>query len=129
MKTLSALLALLCATPAAASWQCPASLPTPTAGFDMVGPTPKNAVPLDTMLLFDGPPGEETQRFAAQLAPDSTVKRPGGFTQAWTFAGNEQLLLICSYSGVPAYYRAKLRPLPKACTLRKDPGRTVAHCE
>lgn len=81
------------------------------------------------MALFDGPPGEETRPSPAQLAPDSTEPRAGGYAQRWVFAGDERLLMVCRFRGTGAYYRMRVAKLPRACWLRKDVQRVVAGCD
>jgi len=81
------------------------------------------------MKLFDGPPGEELKAVPADLAPDRTRERSGGFTSAWRFAGNEDLLMVCTYDGSGTYYRARPSPLPSRCTLRNENGLTQAWCD
>jgi hypothetical protein len=108
---------------------CPAELPSPGTGFDQVGGTPAKQFVLDAMRLFDGPPGEEMQKSPAELAPDSAVLKNHDLTSTWIFAGNEKLLLVCSYRGTKTYYRTVIRGLPKTCTMHRDARRTVAACE
>jgi len=81
------------------------------------------------MRLFDGPPGEELKTSPAELAPDSTRLTRGGFDSTWRFAGDEDLLMVCIYNGSGTYYRARPRPLPRACFLRKDNEVTRAWCD
>jgi len=81
------------------------------------------------MRLFDGPPGEELKAYPAELAPDGTVERNRGFTSTWRFAGNENLLMVCTYDGSRTYYWAHVSPVPKACTLQDDGGLVQAWCD
>ncbi len=111
-----------------AALQCPAVLPSAWAGFELIGKAPSRPAVLAGMELFDGPPGEETRASRAQLAPDGTDARPGGYVQSWVFAGDEKLLMVCRYRGSGAYYRAVVATLPKKCMLRKDFLRVVAGC-
>ncbi len=127
MKTMT-LLACLIATPALA-WQCPSVLPMPSPGFELVGPTQTAPHKLEVMRLFDGPPGEETQRSPSELAPDNVERRPSAERMTWKFAGNELLLGVCMYAGTKTYYRSKIRPVPKTCTMIREPGQTQTRCD
>jgi hypothetical protein len=113
----------------AAVVRCPADLSSPHLGFEQMGATPARPAPLGNMRLFDGKPGEETQAAPADLAPDESVEHRGGLTSHWTFAGNESLLIVCTYKGSPTYLRTQPRPMPKRCTLDTGPARTNASCE
>lgn len=112
----------------AAPVACPASLPSAGTGFEQEGATPPVSAALDTMRLFDGPPGEEQRPSPAELAPDSARERGGILTSTWIFAGNEKLLLVCAYRGTKTYYRAQVPQLPKTCTLHRDAHRTIGGC-
>jgi hypothetical protein len=82
------------------------------------------------MRLFDGPPGEELKSSPAELAPDTTkVERGRGFTSTWRFAGSENLLMVCTFDGSRTYYRARVSPIPKTCTLHDDGGLVQAWCD
>ena len=107
---------------------CPASLPSAGVGFNQVGAVPAAPAALDTMRLFDGPPGEEQRPSPAELAPDSVNEKGGSLTSTWIFAGNEKLLLVCAYRGTKAYYRTQVSHLPKTCTLHRDARRTTGSC-
>jgi len=107
---------------------CPASLPSAGVGFNQVGAVSAAPAALDTMRLFDGPPGEEQRPSPAELAPDSANEKDGSLTSTWIFAGNEKLLLVCAYRGTKAYYRTQVSHLPKTCTLHRDARRTTGSC-
>jgi len=81
------------------------------------------------MRLFDGPPGEELQKSPAELAPDSALLKNHDLTSSWIFAGNEKLLLVCTYRSTKTYYRTQIPRLPKTCTLHRNTHQTVAACE
>jgi hypothetical protein len=113
----------------AAQIVCPAQLPAAETSFEQVGPTPPKTATLDTMRLFDGPPGEEQRQFPAELAPDSAIQKHGTLTSTWIFAGNENLLLICDYRGTKTYYRTHVPHIPKTCTLHREAHQTTTSCE
>jgi len=121
--------ALMARPLAAAELRCPPMLPSAHPGFEQVGPVPTAHWQLLRMRLFDGPPGEELKTSPAELAPDSTSRERGAFNWTWRFAGDEGLLMVCIYNGSATYYRARPRPLPTACSLRKDNGVTQAWCD
>ena len=112
----------------AAPIACPASLPSAGTGFEQVGAAPTAPTDLDTMRLFDGPPGEEQRPSPAELAPDSSGEKGGNLTNTWIFAGNEKLLLVCAYRGTKTYYRTLVPRLPKTCTLHRGAHRTTGAC-
>jgi hypothetical protein len=123
-------LAVLTTTPlAAAEVRCPPRLPGMHQGFEQVGPVPAAHWLLRTMRLFDGPPGEERKQAPADLAPDQTVERPGGYTSTWQFGGTGDLLMVCTYNGSGTYYRALLHPLPTRCTFQDDNHLRQGWCE
>jgi len=113
----------------AAPVTCPAQLPAVGTSFDQIGATPAKPAALDTMRLFDGPPGEELQKSPAELAPDSALLKNHDLTSSWIFAGNEKLLLVCTYRSTKTYYRTQIPRLPKTCTLHRNTHQTVAACE
>jgi len=124
-----AMLALATGSALAAPVACPTELPSAGTGFEQVGAAPSKEFNLDTMRLFDGPPGEELQKSPAELAPDSALLKNHDLTSTWIFAGNEKLLVVCTYLGTKTYYRIEVPVLPKTCTLRRDAHRTAAACE
>jgi hypothetical protein len=122
-------LAVLAARPLeAAILTCPAQLPSPHAGFELVGTAPSDPRPLDALRLYDGPPGEESRASPAELAPADTTEHQGTLTATWTFAGNEALLMVCVYRDSPSYYRGEPRPMPDRCSMERSLSRTVAGC-
>ena len=114
---------------AAAELRCPPRMPGLHEGFEQVGPVPTAHWLLQAMRLFDGPPGEELKQAPADLAPDQTVERRGGYTNTWRFTGSGDLLMVCTYNGSGTYYRARVHPLPSVCTLRDDNGLRQAWCD
>jgi hypothetical protein len=123
-------LTALIATPlSAAELRCPPLLPGPHPGFDQVGPIPTAHWQLAHMRLFDGPPGEETKEAPAELAPDTSKKHRGGFTNIWSFGGSENLLMVCAYDGSRTYYRTTVRALPKSCTEESNKGLVQGWCQ
>lgn len=123
------LVILVTRPPAVAALICPTQLPSSHFGFEQVGPTPSNSKRLKGFRLFDGPPGEESKTAPVELAPDHTSEQPGGWTQTWRFAGNEDLLMVCVYTGSATYYRAQPRPIPGVCAVESKSARIVARCE
>lgn len=122
-------LAMLGGSPAVAELRCPPRLPGAHAGFEQVGPIPMAHWLLSQMRLFDGLPGEELKAAPADLAPDKTVERRGGFTSTWSFGASGDLLIVCAYNGSKTYYRARPGSLPSRCTMRNDNGLTQAWCD
>jgi hypothetical protein len=94
-----------------------------------MGKTPARARPLRALRLFEGAPGEETKQAPADLAPDSSVTRPGGYLNTWSFGGDEKLLMVCAYRDTGSYYRRVLKPLPTACMSSETPAGVVARCD
>jgi hypothetical protein len=114
---------------AAAELRCPPRLPGPHPGFERVGPIPTAHWLLRHMKLYEGAPGEELKSAPAQLAPDNSSERPGGYTAVWRFGGIRDLLIVCTYDGSGTYYRAQPSPVPASCTVRDDKGLIQAWCE
>jgi hypothetical protein len=122
--------AVAAANPASsAELRCPPRLPGLHPGFEQMGPVPAAHWLLWRMRLFDGAPGEELKAYPAELAPDSSVERNRGLTSTWRFAGKQNLLMVCTYDGSGTYYRARVSPIPKTCTLQDDGGLVQAWCD
>ncbi len=113
----------------AAETSCPGRMPGPHAGFEQMGPLPPGKLPLRGIRLFDGPPGEESQAAPAELAPDDTTRHAGVETTRWRFAGDEHVLLVCSYRDTSSYYRMALPTVPGACSMTDAPDGVVAGCQ
>jgi hypothetical protein len=91
-----------------------------------LGTAPAAPALLHAARLFDGPPGEENAASPAELAPDSVTGSGNNLVTTWTFAGSEKLLLVCTYAGTSAYYRAVIAKVPHACTLHQGPSVSLA---
>jgi hypothetical protein len=116
-------------SPAAAALRCPPLMPSVHTGFELSGPVPTAHWQLWEMRLFDGQPGEELKTSPAELAPVNTTGHRGGFTSTWTFAGNENLLMVCVYNGSRTYYFGSPGPLTRSCIMERTYGLTQAWCE
>jgi hypothetical protein len=109
--------------------QCPPTIPGAHVNFEQVGPAPTTAKRLDGLRLFDGPPGEEAKDAPAELAPDHSADRQGGFEAVWRFADNETLLMVCAYHGTKTYLRARPLPPPRFCIVQRVGEHTAAECK
>ncbi len=113
---------------AQAAIECPATLPGPHDRFELVGTVPAKVAVLDGLRLFDGQRGEENKTAPVELAPDSATNKAGGFATKWILGGDETVLMLCTYLGTNAYYRADIRPVPRVCTLTTGASKVTASC-
>jgi hypothetical protein len=124
-----AMTALAASPLTAAELRCPPRLPGTHAGFEQVGPVPAAHWLLRRMRLFNVPLDATSKTPPAELLPDRTVEHGDVAISTWRFAGNENLLMVCSYNGSGTYYVSRVRPPPTSCAMLDTDGLRRAWCE